>query len=1064
MRTPITPVWVAPRASVLAHRVACVLALMLATCVAGASLRAPSAHATLDPVPVGSILPWGGPTVPPGFLPADGAVVGRAAYADLFAAIGTTWGVGDGTTTFNLPDLRQRIPLGQSASGTGSTLGGTGGTIDHAPSVASHSHGTTSDNDHQHSAAHAHGAIAPIGLNSNRTTYIDPYDPALDVVGSHNFHSIRSAFYGNFAYPINSIAGNNERWHMTSSGPIEASGTGGAHTHPTGGATSTSSAANPPYLAVRYIVKASAGAAAPCGAMWHTAQAAPSGNLLPADGAAVSRAAQPALFACAGTTWGSGDGSTTFNVPDLRQRFAMGVAASGTGSTLGGTGGAIDHTHAAASHLHSIATGGAHSHGYGHSHYFGNALGISSNNTGVPSAADEIHDVAGTPYDFHSIVPMNFHGMVNQTHVETGWLESWVMRTSQNAPTVTTDGAHDHGGQTASAGATTSSSNPAFRSLQPFVARADGDLPGAGATMAFGGGAAPTGWLVADGSAVSRTTYDKLFAAIGTTYGAGDGSTTFTLPDLRGRHALGRATAGTGSALGSVGGTLDHAHTAAHAHSISAAGAHSHSVGSHSHQFMSPIGKSGASDLALLYPNDAAMSLIGTPTFSHINTTATMLCCLTPATFGAIETFYIDSGATSTSFTQSSNHAHGGATQSSSPTTSAANSPFATVRYLIRLNSAPLTPTQTSPAAATVVGDTTPTFTGTYLDADPTGTDTGQLEFEVCSDAACSSVVQAGSSPAGIAVSATASWTVPSVLPVGVYHWRVRATDDEGERSGWSATRSVRLDNPPDVPTLVSPAHLASTNDTTPDLVARHVDVDLDAGTLDVQVCSDPGCTTVIRSATTSSGSSGSNLAWTVTPALADPSQVWWRARANDTWGIQSNWSTTWRLDVETATTVSVDSSTVSMPGGTLANVDVTMTSIVTVGTTDPQGYTLHVTDTSDVASLTCPCGGSISDWTGTNAAPSVWAAGTAGGFGVTVLDAPAGRLGKWGTGTGTTATDFVNNAFAGLRSSTTTVLHSTTSASGPANVIVGWRVNVPPAQPAGAYSATVSISAIGNP
>lgn len=50
----------------------------------------------------------------------------------------------------------------------------------------------------------------------------------------------------------------------------------------------------------------------------------------------------------------------------------------------------------------------------------------------------------------------------------------------------------------------------------------------------FGASSAPTGYLKANGAAVSRTTYSSLFAAIGTTYGAGDGSTTFTLPDLRG--------------------------------------------------------------------------------------------------------------------------------------------------------------------------------------------------------------------------------------------------------------------------------------------------------------------------------------------------------------------------------------------------------------------------------------------------------------------------------------------------------------------------------------------------
>jgi microcystin-dependent protein len=56
----------------------------------------------------------------------------------------------------------------------------------------------------------------------------------------------------------------------------------------------------------------------------------------------------------------------------------------------------------------------------------------------------------------------------------------------------------------------------------------------AGAVMPFAMNSAPSGWLAADGTAVSRSTYAALFTAIGTTYGAGDGSTTFALPDLRG--------------------------------------------------------------------------------------------------------------------------------------------------------------------------------------------------------------------------------------------------------------------------------------------------------------------------------------------------------------------------------------------------------------------------------------------------------------------------------------------------------------------------------------------------
>lgn len=85
-------------------------------------------------------------------------------------------------------------------------------------------------------------------------------------------------------------------------------------------------------------------------------------------------------------------------------------------------------------------------------------------------------------------------------------------------------------------------------------------LSPSGAIVAYGGSAAPSGWLLCDGSAVSRTTYATLFAAIGTTYGVGDGSTTFNIPDLRQRFPLGKATAGTGSTLGDTGGAIDHTH------------------------------------------------------------------------------------------------------------------------------------------------------------------------------------------------------------------------------------------------------------------------------------------------------------------------------------------------------------------------------------------------------------------------------------------------------------------------------------------------------------------------
>lgn len=81
-----------------------------------------------------------------------------------------------------------------------------------------------------------------------------------------------------------------------------------------------------------------------------------------------------------------------------------------------------------------------------------------------------------------------------------------------------------------------------------------------GEVKQYAGSTAPAGWLICDGAPVLRGTYTALFAAIGTAYGVGDGSTTFNLPDFRGRSPVG---AGTGTGLtartrGQTGGEETH--------------------------------------------------------------------------------------------------------------------------------------------------------------------------------------------------------------------------------------------------------------------------------------------------------------------------------------------------------------------------------------------------------------------------------------------------------------------------------------------------------------------------
>ena len=133
----------------------------------------------------------------------------------------------------------------------------------------------------------------------------------------------------------------------------------------------------------------------------------------------------------------------------------------------------------------------------------------------------------------------------------------------------------------------------------PTDVAAFGQLSGlipAGVVWDFAGSTVPSGWLLCFGQAVSRTTYAALFTAIGTAFGAGDGSTTFNIPDLRGRTSAGKDDMGGtdaarlgffGAVAKALGGTLG---AASHILTAGQMPSHNHgsatgSAGSHSHPF-----------------------------------------------------------------------------------------------------------------------------------------------------------------------------------------------------------------------------------------------------------------------------------------------------------------------------------------------------------------------------------------------------------------------------------------------------------------------------------------------
>jgi microcystin-dependent protein len=133
--------------------------------------------------PIGSILDYAGTSAPTGWLFCYGQAISRTTYAGLYAVVGTTYGAGDGSTTFNVPDLRGRVIAGQDDMGgssanrltgaaggvDGDTLGGAGGEqtvtlgINEMPS---HNH-TAGDSGHNHGDRYNSGAGGAVGYNGD---------------------------------------------------------------------------------------------------------------------------------------------------------------------------------------------------------------------------------------------------------------------------------------------------------------------------------------------------------------------------------------------------------------------------------------------------------------------------------------------------------------------------------------------------------------------------------------------------------------------------------------------------------------------------------------------------------------------------------------------------------------------------------------------------------------------------------------------------------------------------------------------------------------------------------
>ena len=138
-------------------------------------------------VDTGTIIPWPTASVPSGYLDCDGDAVSRSTYADLFAVIGTTYGSGDGSTTFNVPDIKDRVCRG-GANNLGVTAGANSQTCSITAANTSLSQNTIPSHNHNGPPGGGSDGIG-FGNNSNTMRYQGNYTWSNQGSGSAHNHS-----------------------------------------------------------------------------------------------------------------------------------------------------------------------------------------------------------------------------------------------------------------------------------------------------------------------------------------------------------------------------------------------------------------------------------------------------------------------------------------------------------------------------------------------------------------------------------------------------------------------------------------------------------------------------------------------------------------------------------------------------------------------------------------------------------------------------------------------------------------------------------------------------------
>lgn len=227
-----------------------------------------------DAIPLGSVLMWPAAEGPDNWMICNGDPISREEYKELFAVIGTTYGTGDGSHTFNLPDMRDRMPVAKGANTGTDSLGETGGGTTHQHTVDNHTHtgpshqhsvsGSTSGHahnmtDHLHGVDHTHTVIGTSGDAQGASSALSTQSGA---------GATRTGTVHQHAVSFNSGSYSATQGYSTTTGMTAGANTGSitdsfsvtsgaAGTGATGGATPNTNAASsyPPYLTLNFIIK-----------------------------------------------------------------------------------------------------------------------------------------------------------------------------------------------------------------------------------------------------------------------------------------------------------------------------------------------------------------------------------------------------------------------------------------------------------------------------------------------------------------------------------------------------------------------------------------------------------------------------------------------------------------------------------------------------------------------------------------------------------------------------------------------------------------------------------------